>query len=98
MELSKRQSARSWTMNFYAPEVYDRFNSSDALMANKADAEWERASTAYRKHLRSIRLSLNEPAIRCPRRRKLTSLSQNERVLAPKTFREPKSASCFAET
>jgi hypothetical protein len=26
MELSKKQSARNWTMIFFAPEVYDRVN------------------------------------------------------------------------
>ena len=45
-------------MKFFTPECYVRFNSTDASVANRADADWERALAAYRKHLRSIRLKL----------------------------------------
>lgn len=45
-------------MRFFTPELYVRFNSPDVSVANQADADWERALTAYRKHLRSIRLKL----------------------------------------
>ena len=46
-------------MKYFTPECYMRFNSADASVANRADADWERALTAYRKHLRSIRLKLS---------------------------------------
>ena len=45
-------------MKFFTPELYARFNSEVASVANRADADWERALAAYRKHLRSIRLKL----------------------------------------
>ena len=48
----------SVTMKFFTPELYVRFNSDVASVANRADADWERALAAYRKHLRSIRLKL----------------------------------------
>ena len=50
-------------MKFFTPELYVRFNSTNASVANRADADWERALTAYRKHLRSIRLKLPASAV-----------------------------------
>jgi hypothetical protein len=45
-------------MKFFTPELYVRFNSAATSVANRANADWERALAAYRKHLRSIRLKL----------------------------------------
>lgn len=45
-------------MRFFTPELYVRFNSAVTSVANRADADWERALTAYRKHLNSIRPKL----------------------------------------
>lgn len=46
-------------MKFFTPELYARFNSANAAIANRADADWERALPAYRKHLRSLRSKLS---------------------------------------
>ena len=54
----------SWAMKFFTPECYVRFNSPEASVANRADSDWERALTAYRKHLRSIRLKLSPSVAR----------------------------------
>ncbi len=45
-------------MKFLPPELYVRFNSDVTAVADRANADWERALAAYRKHLRSIRLKL----------------------------------------
>ena len=51
-------------MKFFTPECYVRFNSPEASVANRADSDWERALTAYRKHLRSLRLKLSPSVAR----------------------------------
>ena len=51
-------------MKFFTPELYSRFNSEVASVANRADADWERALTAYRKHLRSIHPKLSASVAR----------------------------------
>ena len=45
-------------MKFFTPDLYVRFNSAVTSVANRADADWERALAAYRKHLNSIRPKL----------------------------------------
>ncbi len=45
-------------MKFFTPELYVRFNSAVTSVANRANADWELALAAYRKHRRSIRLKL----------------------------------------
>lgn len=42
-------------MNFFTRDLYKRFNSPDLDEAVRADAEWEDAIVAYRKHLESFR-------------------------------------------
>lgn len=49
----------SVVMKFFTPELYVRFNSAVTSIANRADADWERALSAYRKQLRSIRPKLS---------------------------------------
>ena len=42
-------------MRFFTPELYVRFNSADDAEADVADAEWESAVAAYRRHLDGLR-------------------------------------------
>jgi hypothetical protein len=42
-------------MKFFTPELFIKFNSSDAAEADRADEEWEEAIRAYRQHLDSLR-------------------------------------------
>jgi hypothetical protein len=42
-------------MKYFTPELVVRFNSSDDLEADQADAEWETAMRAYREHLEGLR-------------------------------------------
>jgi hypothetical protein len=46
-------------MQFFTPELYMRFNSSDDDVANEADEEWENALLKYRKHLDAIRARMS---------------------------------------
>lgn len=41
-------------MKFFTPELYERFNSDDAQVADRADAEWEEALAGYRRRLKAI--------------------------------------------
>jgi len=47
-------------MKYFTPELYVRFNSDDSDVADQADAEWETATSAYRRHLQAIRDRLPE--------------------------------------
>lgn len=42
-------------MQFFTPELYQRFNSSDDDVADRADRDWEAAVKSYLSHLRSLR-------------------------------------------
>jgi hypothetical protein len=42
------------TMRFFSPELYVRFNSSDADEADRANEEWETALHEYRRHLEGL--------------------------------------------
>jgi hypothetical protein len=41
-------------MKFFTPELYLQFNSDDDKVADRADALWEKALAAYRRHLTVI--------------------------------------------
>lgn len=41
-------------MKFFTPELYLEFNSDDDQVADRADAAWEKALTAYRRHLTDL--------------------------------------------
>jgi hypothetical protein len=53
----KRQTEKpsEQVMQFFTPELYQQFNSSNDDEADRADAAWEAAVEAYRRHLDSIR-------------------------------------------
>lgn len=51
-------------MRYFTPELYRRFNSADETEADDADAQWEQALQAYRKHLDEIQNRLPENACR----------------------------------
>lgn len=42
-------------MRFFTPELYAQFNSQNEEVADRADAEWEKAIADYRRHLETIR-------------------------------------------
>jgi hypothetical protein len=42
-------------MEFFTPELYRQFNSSDDQVADQADAAWEQAIHNYQRHLERIR-------------------------------------------
>lgn len=42
-------------MNFFTPELYQRFNSFDEMEAGRADEDWDLAETAYKERLASLR-------------------------------------------
>ena len=54
---TERRSERS--MKFFKPRLYLRYNSEDNAIADRADAEWERAIRAYRKHLSTFSDRMN---------------------------------------
>lgn len=47
-------------MRFFTPALYMRYNSDDDAVADRADAEWDRAIRAYKKHLQTLSDHLNE--------------------------------------
>jgi hypothetical protein len=49
-------------MKYFTPELLKRYASKDEAIAEAADAEWERACKAYRKHLHAIQPKLPKPA------------------------------------
>jgi hypothetical protein len=50
-------------MQYFTPELYLRFNSSDDAIADQAQLDWENATTAYQIRLDSFRDAL-PPAVR----------------------------------
>jgi len=46
-------------MKYFTPEMYVKFNSDDPAIADKADADWEKATADYRKHVRKLRSRLS---------------------------------------
>ena len=42
-------------MNYFTPELYQRFNSFDVEEAERADEDWDRAEAAYKERLATIR-------------------------------------------
>ena len=58
----KRRTAKhsDRVMRFFTPELFVRFNSADDDVADRADAEWERAVAGYKKHLTKIWPALPE--------------------------------------
>jgi hypothetical protein len=42
-------------MRFFTPELYLRFTSSDDTIADEANAEWDAATEAYRRHVQQLR-------------------------------------------
>ncbi len=42
-------------MKYFTPELYQQFNSFDVAEAERADEAWDRAETAYKERLASIR-------------------------------------------
>lgn len=45
-------------MNYFTPELYLRFNSSDDEEADRADAEWETAILQYNRYLKEYRATM----------------------------------------
>jgi hypothetical protein len=41
-------------MKYFTPELYVEFNSDEPAVADKADADWEKATADYRQHVRKI--------------------------------------------
>lgn len=55
---TERRSDRA--LKFFKPSLYLRYNSEDDAIADRADAEWERAIRAYKKQLSTISDQMNE--------------------------------------
>jgi hypothetical protein len=49
-------------MRFFTPELYVAFNASDDAAADRADAQWEEVTEAYRRHIDAIRTKLPSEA------------------------------------
>jgi hypothetical protein len=47
-------------MRFFTPSLYLRYNSDDDTIADRADARWEKAIRAYKKHLERFSARMNE--------------------------------------
>jgi hypothetical protein len=47
-------------MRFFTRELYLRFNSPDDAVADRADAEWEEAVSAYHMHLGRVSKTMND--------------------------------------
>lgn len=47
-------------MRFFTPGLHMRYNSDDDAVADRADAEWERAIRAYQEHLQTLSDHMNE--------------------------------------
>lgn len=62
-------------MQYFTPELFVRFNSTDEDVANEADEAWETAVLEYRKHLDSIRDGMTSQV------RKLTDLCLHDAEL-----------------
>ena len=43
-------------LRYFTPDLYLRFNATDARMAEEADADWARATAAYAQHLKDLKL------------------------------------------
>jgi hypothetical protein len=57
LQTEKRSERR---MRFFKPGLYMRYNSDDDVTADRADAEWEKAIRAYKKHLETFSAHMNE--------------------------------------
>lgn len=91
---TKRQTGMpsEYTMQFFTPELYLRFNSKRDEEALAADAEWESAITRYNKHLESLRSDMASQVVN------LTELCLHDaEVLLRREQQEPLKSPCGPE-
>lgn len=76
-------------MRFFTPDLYRRFNSSNDAVADRANADWDKALEAYRIHLGRLQKKMPQSV------KELSTLALHDAEIVTRFEKGPRAASPF---